>query len=141
MVGCATKAYVPTYSDSPNYGTLTLFRVNEEPTASRLNIYAADKKIATLRNHEMVTFSLPTGIHHLSMDWPNTDTYFDKIISVDLKGRHHYYIAIIHCYNISNYKRYVRREEWFLGEMAHAIQLDEESTQKIIDEHILQPAI
>lgn len=137
MVGCASKAYLPTHPDSPDYATMTLFRVNAEPTAPRLNIYAEDRKVAALKNHDLVTFSLPIGTHRLSIDWPNTDSYFENVISVDVKGREHYYIAIIHGYAISNFKRSARREVWLQGEMAHAIQLDEEDAKANIAENIL----
>jgi hypothetical protein len=141
LFGCTTKAYLPTYSDSPKHGTITLFRVNEEPTAHPLNIYANDEKVATLRNLDTVTFSLPTGTHELSVDWPNTSTVFDDILSVNIKGQHQYFIAIIHCYGVSNYRRHVRREEWIMGELADAILLDEASAKKIISENILLSAI
>ena len=137
--GCSTKAYLPTYSDSPDYGTITLIRVNAEQTAPKLTVYAQDRKVASLKNNSVVTFSLPAGIHNLSIGWSNTGSYFEDKITTNLKGRDHHYFAITHYFEVSNFKHTPRREQWLNSEILTAIEMSPEDANKFITEQNLQP--
>jgi hypothetical protein len=86
LTGCATKAYLPTYTDSPDYGTITLMRVDAEPSAPKLSVFAGKMKAASIRNMSMVTFSLPVGEYSLSIDWPQTPISFEDTITPESVG-------------------------------------------------------
>ncbi|MDZ8120552.1 hypothetical protein [Pontiella agarivorans] len=137
FTGCSTKAYLPTLPDTPDYGKVTLIRINTEPTAQKLIIYSKDEKIATLRNYSTVTFSLPRGPHDFSISWPNTGSYFENEISLNIMGNDHHYFAINHYFEIQNYKRYPRHEKWMNTEIVNVLKMDKQSAEKLITEQNL----
>lgn len=138
LVGCSTRAYLPTITDSEDYGTVTLIRLDVEPAAPKLDIYLSDDRMASIRNESTVTFSLPVGTHSLSIDWPDTGSVFHDKFQIELKGKEHQYFYINHFFQVTNFKRSPRREQWNTREMVNVIQMKPVDAAKMIEEHDLE---
>jgi hypothetical protein len=102
LTGCATRVYLPTYADSPYYGTITLTRDGTEPTASKLHVFVDGDKAASIRSRSYATFSLPTGKHTLTVDWPATASTPENKFPITLKGKEHKYYMVAHSFLASH---------------------------------------
>lgn len=84
----------------PALGTLTLIRIEPEPSAEELFIYKNGALLAVIGNYSYITLELSEGSHLLTLDWDDTPMKFEEEIVLDWTENTNKYLSVRHKFDI-----------------------------------------
>lgn len=98
LFGCSSSGFLKGFLyPEDTFGKLYVIRVHAEPTGQLLNIYINKKLSAKVNNGSFIDFTVQTGNHVLSFDWPPIGALLPKHdIKITVKENQNHYLLINH---------------------------------------------
>jgi len=71
LTGCASTVYFVLNPQNEKEATIYIIRKYAEPLLWNLHVYIDEQEAASLSNNSFVAFSIPSGVHTITLNWPD----------------------------------------------------------------------
>lgn len=109
LCGCRTVVpdvqLVECAEEVPCMGTMTLIRIEPEPSADELLVYTNGVLLAVVGNYSFATLKIQEGSHLFTLDWGDTPLQFEEEIVLDLAVHTNMYLSVRHQFDVPEISR------------------------------------